>query len=152
MEDYKMDAPKVRFVIVAAEFNKPLIDAMVEIAENELKKAQVELVRTIRVSGSYEVPLIAEVNLAMEAVDALVVLGYIERGETLHGEVMGHVVHSVLVEMQIRHRKPIGIGIIGPGATEEQAQERKVRAAIAAVRAALRNHELLRELGVRAIT
>jgi 6,7-dimethyl-8-ribityllumazine synthase len=141
-----MDIPKKRIVIVAAEFNKPLIDAMVTVTEEELRSAQAELVRTLRVSGSYEVPLIAEQQLALDTVDALVVLGYIERGETLHGEVMGHVVHAALVEMQIRHRKPIGIGIIGPGATEEQAQQRKVRSAQAAVRAALRSCDLIRQI------
>jgi 6,7-dimethyl-8-ribityllumazine synthase len=140
-----MSARKWRLVIVAAEFNKALVDAMVAAAENEVAAAGAELVRTIRVSGSYEVPLIAELHLAMGTVDAVVALGYIERGETLHGEVMGHVVHSALVEMQLRHRKPIGMGIIGPGATEEQAQVRKVRSAVAAVKAALRSCELLRD-------
>src|SRR4051812_32175530 len=103
-----MTARKTRIVIVAAEFNKPLIDAMVAAAEGELAANQAELLRVVRVTGSYEVPLLAEMYLTTEAVDAVVVLGYIERGETLHGEVMGHVVHSALVEMQIRHRKPIG--------------------------------------------
>ena len=32
----------------------------------------------------------------------LITLGYIERGETQHGEVMGHVVHRALVELQLR--------------------------------------------------
>jgi 6,7-dimethyl-8-ribityllumazine synthase len=140
-----MDSPACRVVIIAAEFNKPLIDGMVSAAENELQQAHAELLQTIRVPGSYEVPLMAEISLGVEAVDAVIVLGYIERGETLHGEVMGHVVHSALVDMQIRHRKPIGIGIIGPGATNEQAQQRQVRAALAAVRAALRSCELLRQ-------
>ena len=70
--------------------------------------------------GSYEMPLIADVLLGREDVDALVVLGYIERGETLHGEVMGNVVHAALVQLQLKHRKPMGLGVIGPGATPEQ--------------------------------
>ena len=76
----------------------------------------------------------------------LVVLGYIERGETLHGEVMGHVVHAALVQLQLSHRKPIGLGIIGPGATAEQAEARKVSSARAAVHAALRCREVLSSL------
>jgi len=59
--------------------------------------------------------------------DALLVLGYIEKGETLHGEVMGHVVHRSIVELQLQYSVPIAIGIIGPGATIEQARERKPR-------------------------
>jgi 6,7-dimethyl-8-ribityllumazine synthase len=106
-----------RIVIVAAEFNKELVDAMIETAQIELKDLGADLVRVVRVSGCYEVPLIADLHLAQEGVDGLVVLGYIERGETLHGEVMGHVVHGALVQLQLKYRKPVGIGIIGPGAT-----------------------------------
>jgi 6,7-dimethyl-8-ribityllumazine synthase len=132
-----------RVVIVAAEFNKELVDAMIETAQNELKEGGAELVRVVRVPGSYEVPLIADLYIAQKDVDALVVLGYIERGETLHGEVMGHVVHGALVQLQLKYHKPIGMGIIGPGATEDQAQQRKNKSAVAAVRAALRNCELI---------
>ena len=51
---------------------------------------------------------------------------------------MGHVVHAALVELSLAHRTPIGIGIIGPGATEAQALIRKESYAAAAVRAAAR--------------
>ena len=134
-----------RVVIVAAEFNKELVDAMIDAARNELDISGAVLVRTVRVPGSYEVPLIADLQMAQENVDALVVLGYIERGETLHGEVMGHVVQNALVKLQLRYHKPIGIGIIGPGATAEQAQLRKTAYARSAVQAALRSCELVAE-------
>ena len=138
-----MPAPSRRVVIVAAEFNRELIDAMIETAQDELKKARAELLRIVRVPGSYEIPLIADAYLSQDGVDALVALGYIERGETLHGEVMGHVVHSALVQLQLKYRKPIGIGIIGPGATGEQAHARKINSALSAARAAIGCCELL---------
>ncbi len=132
-----------RVVIVAAEFNRELIEVMIETAQQELKEAGAQVLRVVRVSGSYELPLLADCYLAQDGVDALVVLGYIERGETLHGEVMGHVVHGALVQLQLQYKKPVGLGIIGPGATAEQAQVRKVGSARAAVRAMLRSCELL---------
>ncbi len=132
-----------RIVIVAAEFHQELIETMIETARKELSAVGAELVRVVRVTGSYEIPLLADVQLAQEDVHALVVLGYVERGETLHGEVMGHVVHGALVQLQLKHHKPIGMGIIGPGATLEQAQQRKGTSAAAAVRAVLRSCELL---------
>jgi 6,7-dimethyl-8-ribityllumazine synthase len=138
-----MATPNRRIVVVAAEFNKELIDVMIETAQNELKRAGTELVRVVRVPGSYEIPLIADAYLSQESVDAVVALGYIERGETLHGEVMGHVVHDTLVQLQLKYRKPIGLGIIGPGATQEQAHARKINSALSAVRATLHNCELL---------
>jgi 6,7-dimethyl-8-ribityllumazine synthase len=134
-----------RIAIIAAEFNQKLMEAMIEAATREVEESGATLVRTLRVAGCYETPLIADLQLAEEGIDALVVLGYIERGETLHGEVMGHVVHGALVKLELKYRKPVGLGIIGPGATPEQAELRKADYARAAVRAALRNLELMRE-------
>lgn len=144
-EDW-MTADSYRIVIVAAEFNKELVQFMIDTAQKELASAGAVLVQVARVAGSYEVPLMADIHLSREGVDAVVVLGYIERGETLHGEVMGHVVHQALVDLQLKYRKPIGIGIIGPGATLEQAQQRKGSSAVAAVQAALRNCKLLADV------
>ena len=138
-----VSSPRKRIVVLAAEFNKVLVDGMIETAETELRRAGADVVRVVRVPGAYELPLIADLYLAQDTVDALVVLGHIERGETLHGEVMGHVVHDSLVQLQLKYRKPIGMGIIGPGATEEQAQKRKITTAAAAVRAALQACALL---------
>jgi 6,7-dimethyl-8-ribityllumazine synthase len=74
------------------------------------------------------------------------VLGFIEKGETLHGENMGHVVHRTLMELQLERRKPKGLGIIGPGATPEQAEARKERYAKDAVFAAFAHQAVLEEL------
>lgn len=139
-----MSAP--RLAVLAAEFNRPLVEAMLAAAHDEAARGGATVARVVRVPGCYEVPLVAEVLLGRDDLDAVVVLGYIERGETLHGEVMGHVVHAALVQAQLTHRKPVGIGIIGPGATAEQADVRKEDYARAAVRAALRSLAVLGEL------
>lgn len=146
MGETVMDSSKHRVAIVAAEFNADLVDAMIAAARAEVDSAGAEMTELVRVAGSYEVPLVADLLLERHDVDALVVLGYIERGDTLHGEVMGHVVHHTLVQLELKHRKPIGIGIIGPGATAEQAEVRKVPYATAAVRAALKSCEVVDKL------
>jgi 6,7-dimethyl-8-ribityllumazine synthase len=135
--------PAIKIAIIAAEFNADLMEGMIEAATQETRDAGATLVRVLRIPGCYEAPLIAKLQLELEEIDALVVLGFIERGETLHGEVMGHVVHAALVRLELKYRKPIGLGIIGPGATQEQAEERKSEYARAAVRAALRLSELV---------
>lgn len=137
------NTPAKRIVIVAAEFNRELMEAMIEAATEEILEAGASLIRTVHVPGCYEVPLHAALQIAQAGIDALVVLGYIERGETLHGEVMGHVVHHALVQLELKYSKPIGLGIIGPGATAEQAELRKTDYARAAVRAALRSLEIV---------
>ena len=135
-----------KLVIVAGMFNQSLVEAMIEAATAEARAGGAEVLRVDCVNGCYEIPLMAAVEIARPEADALVVLGYIERGETLHGEVMGHVVSEALVRLQLEHRKPIGLGIIGPGATAEQAEARKLGAARAAVRAALTSLAVLKGL------
>jgi 6,7-dimethyl-8-ribityllumazine synthase len=124
--------------IVAADFHQKLTLAMLAAAEDEAERAGASIVLTVRVPGCYETPLVAEHVLRRRDVAALVVLGCIERGQTLHGEVMGHVVHRALVEASLRHDKPVGLGIIGPGATPKQAEARKDSSPRAAVRAVVR--------------
>ncbi len=139
-----MGAPKLALLV--AEFNRPLVDAMLRSATDEAKKLGAKVTRSVRVPGSYETPLAAYALLRRPEVQALVVLGYIERGETGHGEVMGHVVHRALVETSLRYQKPIGLGLIGPGATLKHASKRKDEYARAAVRAAVRAFGALAEI------
>jgi len=129
-----------------ADFNEKLVDAMLRSALDEAKAHGANVTVTARVPGSYETPLAGDALLRRSDVDALVVLGYIERGETLHGEVMGHVVHAALVGASLRHGKPVGFGFIGPGATARDAEKRKDEYARAAVRAVVRMLEVLPEI------
>ncbi len=140
---------RIRLAIVAADFHQKLTEAMLASAKDEAERQGATVSITLRVSGCYETPLIAENVLARRDIDALVVLGCIERGETLHGEVMGHVVHRRLVDASLMIGKPIGLGIIGPGATPKQAEARKDASARAAVRAAVRSLTALSELNPR---
>src|SRR5258707_14882265 len=94
--------------IVAAEFNTEVINDMIAAAREEAKLLKLEVKRVVKVPGCYEVPLIADLELSDDDVSGLVVLGYIERGETLHGEVMGHVGHHSLVRSELSCKKPIG--------------------------------------------
>ena len=137
---------KPNIVIIAGDFHQELANQMIAFAQDEIAENGGQTYKTIVVAGSYEVPLIADLALTSKKVDAVVALGYIEKGETLHGEVMGHVVHKSLVELQVKHKKPIGLGIIGPGATMQQAEARKEGAAKSAVKAVFRNLEALNSL------
>jgi 6,7-dimethyl-8-ribityllumazine synthase len=65
----------------------------------------------------------------------VVTLGIIERGQTLHGQAMGQAVMSALIELQLSYNRPIGLGIIGPGADPEHIEPRLVPHAKAAIEA-----------------
>lgn len=89
------------------------------------------------VPGTYEAPLVVERMLEKDSLDAVVVVGYIEKGSTLHGQEMGATCSLVFKQLELEYSKPVGMGIIGPGATAEQAEGR-VAYAGNAMRAAVR--------------
>lgn len=123
--------------IVIGEFHKKMAQAMLKAAEKEIVEGGHKVEEVIWVPGSYEAPLAMQHILARDDIDAAVLLGIIERGETLHGEVMGHVVHHAITDLSLKHNKPVGIGVIGPGATEAQAEKRKEKYAAKAAAAAI---------------
>ena len=141
----------IKVVIIAADFHQMIADNMIKAAKQELTNYRANLLKTIRVPGSYEIPLAVQTIIQQIKPDCLVVLGYIERGYTTHGEVMGHVVLQALVSLQLKYNLPIGLGIIGPGATLKQAKARWESTAQGAVRAALASHNLLSAQPIRDI-
>jgi len=132
----------IKVVIIAADFHQAMADNMIKAAKQEMVNYRANLLKTIRVPGCYEIPLAVQTIIRQANADCLIILGYIERGYTLHGEVMGHVVLQALVSLQLKHNMPMGLGIIGPGATLKQAKARWASTAQGAVRAALSSHQL----------
>lgn len=132
-----MKTKKIRVALVVAQFHKEIAEAMLLTATETVKGAGGLLGEVVYVPGCFEMPLAVKRLLSRKTVDAVVVLGPIEKGETLHGEVMGHVVLSALMTLQLAADKPIGFGIIGPGATEKQSRLRMKGAAQGAALAAL---------------
>lgn len=129
----------IRIAIVAAEFNRSIVDPMLAAARDEAAKLELAIEREVMVPGAFEIPLVAAALIAKNKIDGVVTLGYLEKGETLHGEVMGQAVVRALIDLQLEHGKPIALGIIGPGATLAQAEARRESHARAAVRAVLAN-------------
>jgi len=141
----KKSPSRVRIAIIAADFNKTIVGPMVESAKATAAKLGVDCEIVISVPGSFEIPLVLDAVLQRDDVDAAAVLGYIEKGQTLHGEVMGHVVYKAVMDLELTYGKPVGLGIIGPGATLEQAETRNVSYGEAAVAAAVRSLACLEE-------
>ncbi|MBS64712.1 MAG: 6,7-dimethyl-8-ribityllumazine synthase [Euryarchaeota archaeon] len=124
--------------IVCGSFHRDEVERMLEYARDEAASKNWEVVDVAWVPGSMEAPLALDRMLRQDEMDGAVVLGIIERGETDHGLVMGQSVTKAVIELQITHNKPIGLGIIGPGAEPEHIEPRlepHARAAVGAVAA-----------------
>lgn len=128
----------MRLGIVCGSFHRDEVERMLEYARDEAASKNWEVVDVAWVPGSMEAPLALDRMLRQDEMDGAVVLGIIERGETDHGLVMGQSVTKAVIDLQITHNKPIGLGIIGPGAEPEHIEPRlepHARAAVGAVAA-----------------
>lgn len=106
--------------IIATSFHKKNVDVMLSEARRVAKEKKLTVIREVWVPGCLETPLALQRELTKKAVDGAVVLGIIERGETKHGLVMGMAVISKIIDLQLRLKKPVGVGILGPEILSEK--------------------------------
>ncbi len=62
--------------------------------------------------------------LERKDLDGVVALGAVIQGETKHDELVAGQTARKMMDLMIEYGKPVGLGIIGPGATRMQAMER----------------------------
>ncbi len=120
-------------VAVCAMYHLDEMNKMLKIATSQAEDLGYNLVDVIEVPGCMEIPLALDRVLANEEIDGAFCLGIIENGDTDHGVVMGQGVSKTMRELQLVHNKPIGLGIIGPGALPEHVGPRIGPHATAAV-------------------
>lgn len=114
--------------------------------ENIYKQNNVTLTYLCYVPGCYDMPLIISELLKRRNVDAVITLGAIIKGETKHDEVIANSVAKSFIDLSLKYRKPVILGIGGPDMTLEQAKDRveiiSSRTVIAAVNMARRLKKL----------
>jgi 6,7-dimethyl-8-ribityllumazine synthase len=102
---------KRTFAIVASRYNQQYVDAMVGAAQEVFRRAGGK-VQIVRVPGAFEIP-VAVARLARKAtagkqkIAAIICLGVILRGETVHAAHIGQAVTDALMRLQLRHEIPV---------------------------------------------
>ena len=125
-----------RIAVVCGSFHKEEIERMLEYAKDQASKESLTITDVVWVPGAMEVPLAVDRLLADEEINGVACLGIIEKGQTQHGLAMGQAVIKTIIELQLVHEKPVGLGIIGPGAETEHIEPRlepHARAAVSAI-------------------
>jgi 6,7-dimethyl-8-ribityllumazine synthase len=120
-----------------SSYHRDITAEMLEAAEERVREWEAALKEKVTVAGAFEIPLAAQRLARRKGIDAIVTLGFIEKGETLHGQVLGNSVASALLEVALASDKPVSFGVIGPGATHEQARKRVAKVAREAVDAVM---------------
>jgi 6,7-dimethyl-8-ribityllumazine synthase len=103
------------FAIVASRYNARYVDAMLRAAKAELRRANVFRIQIVRVPGAYEIPVAAarlarneaRVSVPASRLSAIICLGVILRGETVHAAHIGEAVSRALMEIQLAHEIPV---------------------------------------------
>ena len=97
------------FAIVASRYNARYVDAMLRAAKAELWRADVSRIQIIRVPGAYEIPVVVKrlARTAAPPLSAIICLGVILRGQTVHAAHIGEAVNRALMEIQIAHEIPV---------------------------------------------
>jgi 6,7-dimethyl-8-ribityllumazine synthase len=105
-----VDAHGLRLGIVATQWHSDLVDHMVARAQEAAKACQVDEVRTVRVMGSVELPVVAQALL--RECDAVVALGVVVKGETAHFDYVCRSVTDGLTRVALDAGRPVAHGVL----------------------------------------
>ncbi len=109
---------------MVSEFNEEVTSRMLSAAEEKANLMKLKITYTCKVPGAYDMPIIVDSLLRKKNVDAVVTLGAIIKGQTKHDEVISHSAAKSLTDLSLQYKKPVSLGISGPGMQERHAYAR----------------------------
>ncbi|MFH1307084.1 MAG: 6,7-dimethyl-8-ribityllumazine synthase [Candidatus Micrarchaeota archaeon] len=115
---------KKKIAIVVSDFNDEITRRMEKKARDAAKENDVEVVKVVHVPGAYDMPIIVSELAGRDDVEGVVALGAIIKGETKHDEIISIACAKMLSEISVKHGKPVGFGVIGPGVSYDKARAR----------------------------
>ena len=117
-----VDGTGLKVVVIAASWHTVVMDGLLAGAERALAAAHVEDVTIVRVPGTFELPVAAQVA-AENGADAVVALGVVIRGGTPHFDFVCQGATLGLTDVGVRTGVPVGFGVLTCD-NEEQALDR----------------------------
>jgi len=109
--------------IVKARWNSEVTNALADGCTEALKSCNVTEITVESVAGSYEVPCAAQQLLESRRYDAVVCIGCLVKGETMHFEYISEAVTQGIMRLNLDYRTPVIFGILSV-MNEEQARQR----------------------------
>jgi 6,7-dimethyl-8-ribityllumazine synthase len=108
----ELDATGMRFAIVAARFNNDVTEPLCAGAEKMLRDHGAADVHVAWVPGAFELPLVAKRFAQSGAVDAVVCIGAVIRGETAHFEYVAGECAAGVTRASLDTGVPIAFGVL----------------------------------------
>jgi len=136
----------LNIAIVVSEFNDKVTSRMLEVALEKAKSLKLNVKFTCKVPGVFDMPLIIDTLLEKKEVDGVVTLGTVIKGQTKHDELIANATATRLTKLSLKHKKPVSLGITGPGIEERQAYARIRPVSERAVEAVMKISEELEKI------
>lgn len=136
----------MNIAIVVSEFNDKVTSRMLEIALEKAKSLKLNVKFICKVPGVFDMPLIIDTLLEKKEVDGVVTLGTVIKGQTKHDELIANATATRITKLSLKHKKPVSLGITGPGIEERQAYTRIRPVSERAVEAVMKISEELEKI------
>jgi len=139
------------FAIVASQYNAEFVKGLVDSTRRELvaliPQCTIDL---FEVPGAFEIPVLLQEVAHRGGYDAIIALGVVIEGETMHADLIGRAVTTALMDIAMRFRLPV-IHEVLLVKNEDQARARTlneegVNRGVEAARAAVRIATAMAEL------
>jgi 6,7-dimethyl-8-ribityllumazine synthase len=119
------NASGCRFAIVVSRFNQEITDGLLTGAREALAEAEVrdDNVVILRVPGAFEIPVAALRAAKTGRFDAVICIGCLIKGDTMHFEYIAAAACTGISEAAAATGIPMALGVLTT-LTEEQAMER----------------------------
>jgi len=131
---------------VVSEFNDKVTSRMLEVALEKAKSLKLNVKFICKVPGVFDMPLIIDTLLEKKEVDGVVTLGTVIKGQTKHDELIANATVTRITKLSLKHKKPVSLGITGPGIEERQAYARIRSVSERAVEAVMKISEELKKI------
>lgn len=137
-----LDASGLRLAIVVSRFNNFITDRLLEGALDALVRsgAKPEDISVFRCPGAFEIPSVVGQVLGARSYDAVITLGCLIRGDTIHFELIAGEVTRAISQMAIAFEVPVSYGVLTTDTLEQaihragaKAGNKGAEAAMAAV-------------------
>jgi len=111
-----------RIALVASMYNREIVEGLVAGARRALREAEAEVIGPVWVPGALELPIACRWQVETETPDAVVAVGCIIRGETLHFDIVANRSSEGLQAIGITTGIPVLNAVL---ACENEAQARE---------------------------
>ena len=100
----------MKISIILSEYYPNISKMLLKGAINTLKKNKKISYKIFKIKGTLEIPVV--ISKIITKYDAIIVLGCVIKGKTKHFDLICSSVTQSIMDLSVKHKKPIGNGIL----------------------------------------